>query len=276
MKNTVVLYHNDCFDGFAGAWAAWKRFGAKATYIGLEHQENPPKGLQGKELYFIDFTYSADAMRVIQKKASRTTILDHHKSHEGATRAADDYRYSLTQSGCMLSWNYFHPKKKPPFLLRIIQDHDLYTHRIANTREYLSYIATQDFEFKTYNILAKDFENTARRKEILKLGKLLRKADQRVIEKTLTNATPVLFEGSRTLAINSPVFYSELANALYSKLGAPFGISWYFEKEKLHVSLRSDGKVDVSKLAMKYGGGGHQGAAGFSLPIKKGFPWKFL
>lgn len=275
-QEIVILYHKDCFDGFAGAWTAWKKFRSKATYVGLEHQEDPPKGLQGKELYFIDFTYSAEVMRSIRKKAIRITILDHHKSHESATRAADDYRYSVTQSGCMLSWHFFHPQKEPPYLLRIIQDHDLFTHRIANTREYISYIAAQDFTFTAYDMLAKNFETAIRRKEILKLGKLLRRADQRVIERTLPNATPVLFEGIRTLAINSPIFYSDLANVLYSKRNAPFGISWYFEKGKLHVSLRSDGRVDVSKLAMKYGGGGHQGAAGFSLSIKNGFPWKFL
>ena len=32
-----------------------------------------------------------------------------------------------------------------------------------------------------------------------------------------------------------------------------------------HVSLRSNGTVDVGKIALSYGGGGHQGAAGFSI-----------
>jgi len=36
------------------------------------------------------------------------------------------------------------------------------------------------------------------------------------------------------------------------------------EKRLFHVSLRSDGSVDVSALAREFGGGGHQQAAGFS------------
>ena len=38
-----------------------------------------------------------------------------------------------------------------------------------------------------------------------------------------------------------------------------------------HVSLRSDGTQDVSKIAFSYGGGGHESAAGFSssLPFKQ-------
>ena len=35
-------------------------------------------------------------------------------------------------------------------------------------------------------------------------------------------------------------------------------------RKRFHVSLRSDGSVDVSGIAMKFGGGGHAGAAGFS------------
>ena len=35
--------------------------------------------------------------------------------------------------------------------------------------------------------------------------------------------------------------------------------------QRFHVSLRSDGSVDVSRIAMTFGGGGHAGAAGFSV-----------
>lgn len=35
--------------------------------------------------------------------------------------------------------------------------------------------------------------------------------------------------------------------------------------KRFHVSLRSDGSVDVSRIAMNFGGGGHASAAGFSI-----------
>jgi phosphoesterase RecJ-like protein len=37
------------------------------------------------------------------------------------------------------------------------------------------------------------------------------------------------------------------------------------EIHKLHVSLRSDGSVDVSMIASQFGGGGHSSAAGFNI-----------
>jgi bifunctional oligoribonuclease and PAP phosphatase NrnA len=37
------------------------------------------------------------------------------------------------------------------------------------------------------------------------------------------------------------------------------------DRKRFHVSLRSDGSVDVSRIASGFGGGGHAGAAGFSV-----------
>ncbi|HEY4504593.1 MAG TPA: DHHA1 domain-containing protein [Candidatus Paceibacterota bacterium] len=41
------------------------------------------------------------------------------------------------------------------------------------------------------------------------------------------------------------------------------------------ISLRGNGTVDLSKLAMKYGGGGHPNAAGFTLSFEANLPFKF-
>jgi phosphoesterase RecJ-like protein len=37
------------------------------------------------------------------------------------------------------------------------------------------------------------------------------------------------------------------------------------QRRPYHVSLRSDGSVDVAAIAAMFGGGGHQSAAGFSI-----------
>lgn len=50
------------------------------------------------------------------------------------------------------------------------------------------------------------------------------------------------------------------------------------DNRKIQVSSRSRSDIDVSKLAKKFGGGGHTKAAGFSLPITTSDlnPWTFL
>ena len=32
-KNSIVIYHKNCFDGYGAAWAAYKKYGNDAIYI---------------------------------------------------------------------------------------------------------------------------------------------------------------------------------------------------------------------------------------------------
>jgi len=90
----------------------------------------------------------------------------------------------------------------------------------------------------------------------------------KVIEDLVSRAKETAFEGYKALIIETPVFHSEVGNALAQKL-PPIGIVWVQKNGKISVSLRSDGTVDVSKLAEKYGGGGHKSASGFVLDTRE-------
>ena len=56
-KPVIVFYHERCSDGFGAAWAAWKKFGARAAYVPITHNEGIPEDLRGKEIYFVDIVY---------------------------------------------------------------------------------------------------------------------------------------------------------------------------------------------------------------------------
>ena len=71
------------------------------------------------------------------------------------------------------------------------------------------------------------------------------------------------------------MFVSEIGSELVKKL-PPIGIIWSQRKDKIVVSLRSNGKVDVSKLAKKFGGGGHKASAAFRLDLNQKLPWKII
>ena len=63
----------------------------------------------------------------------------------------------------------------------------------------------------------------------------------------------------------------QLAGMSPSKIGAV----WFETGDgQISVSLRSVGNADVSKIAARYGGGGHKHAAGFRAPSLKRMPWK--
>lgn len=276
MKKPLILYHARCLDGFSGAWAAWKKFGSRAEYRGLEHQEPPPKDLTGGTLYFIDFSYPYDLMKRIVEKSERTVILDHHISQEKAIALAHEKRYSLTHSGCVLAWEYFHPHKKLPHFLEAIQDNDLHRFARASTKEIIAYVAGFPFDFKQWSAFVRSCETAASRKKLIAQGKLLLQYKNQLIAKLLATAEKVTFAGKVTYAINTPLFYSDTANELVRARNLPFGIAWFYKNGKFHISLRANNtsRIDVSKIALRYGGGGHKKAAGFTVVATQGFPWK--
>ncbi|OGZ31760.1 MAG: hypothetical protein A3H02_01700 [Candidatus Niyogibacteria bacterium RIFCSPLOWO2_12_FULL_41_13] len=275
MKSIVVLYHKDCLDGFSAAWAAYKKFNGKAKYIGVEHRSIPPK-LENKEIYFVDFCYKEPEMKKLLEKNQKVVVIDHHQSQKSLIKKLiSEHSYDLNHSGAVLTWKYFHPGKPVPKLLLYIEDNDLWKFKLGKTREIISVLALYDFNFSVWNKLEKDLENAKKRQKYIGDGKLLLKYQAKIIADIAKKAYRVVFKKHRSLAVNSSssLLHSELGNALVKK-GYPIGIVWYQIKNRIKVSLRSDGKTDVAKLAEKYGGGGHKAAAGFSFKVGKKFPWK--
>lgn len=273
-KKIVIIYHGNCTDGFGGAWAAWRKFGNRAEYIGAAHNEPPPRGLKNKGIYLIDFGYPETIIKKLLKDNVRVTAIDHHISRKGSTQMTHNYLYALNNSGAVLAWKYFHSKEKIPLMLRYIEDFDLWKFKIPYTRKVLAYLDLFDFNFRIWDRLTSDLEDIKKRKKIIEAGGIILKHVEKIVERLAANNFELVkFAGFKTLAVNSANFESELGYALVKKM-PPLGIVWRRKKGRITVSLRSNGKIDVSKIAQKYGGGGHKEAAGFTFKTKLNFPWK--
>lgn len=271
-KKPVVIYHGDCSDGFGGAYAAWKKFGKKAEYFGLKHGWSLPQEYSGREIYFIDIVPSEPVFKQLLKN-NRVIALDHHISAQKLVRMANDYRYAINNSGSVVAWKYFHPDKPAPRLLKHIEDTDLWKFKLKNTREIFARLQFVDYDFKKWDKFAKALENPKSRRSAIEKGELILEYERRIVRRLVDNAELVKFEGYKTYAVNSPILESEIGAALVKKL-SPIAIIWRQKNGKKVFSLRSNGKVDVSKLAKRYGGGGHKASAGFNIPASKPLPWK--
>lgn len=280
MKKIVVLYHANCPDGFGAAWAAWKKFGGKAEYIGIrpDQGKNQLSGLllKDRDIYFLDVSASGEVLRGLVKQNKSVTVIDHHLSNRDVVQHASRFLFDLHHSGAVLAWQYFFPHKTVPWLLRYLQEMDLWKFRLPNTMEIITWLGLFPFEFKAWDTLVKSVEKTVFRKRVIAEGKLLLKYEDRLITRILKYAQEVQFRGYRARAVNSPQFQSQIGHLLIDKKH-PVGIVWSVASDGIKFSLRSNGKVDVSRLAKQFpGGGGHKRAAGFSLPLNKKFPWKVL
>jgi len=274
-KDIVILYHGDCPDGFGGAWAAHKKFGSKAEYIPVHHQMPPPQGLTGKEIYLIDFAYPEDVMGELLKNNQRVTAIDHHVSAEKSVKLTQDYIYDIRHSGSVLAWKYFHSDKPVPMLLSYVEDRDLWKFNVEGTREIGMYVDTFNFDFEQWDKLSEDLDSKTARKECFTKGAIMLRYEEKVIQKIIDNGARLVdFEGYETHVVNANGFFASQMGEALIKRKPPIAIIWSETKRRVSVSLRSDGSVDVSKIAAKFGGGGHKESSGFRLSDTKNFPWK--
>ena len=275
IKDIVILYHGECGDGFGAAWAAWKKFGDKAIYIPVSHGGVYPDNFSDKEIYTLDLTLPKEITEKLLKINKRLTSIDHHISAEEITKMTQDYSFDNNHSGSVLTWKYFHPEKPIPKLLLFIEDIDIWKFKYPETGNFISALNLYDFSFELFNKVALEIEDPAKLKEYLLKGEVISRYDKKITDELAQTAILVEFEGYKVYAVNAPDFIkSELGYKLYQSF--PFAIIWRQKKDIVFVSLRSNGKINVSEIAKKYGGGGHKGAASFSFPAGHSFPWKFI
>jgi len=276
-KDILIIYHGECPDGFSAAWVAWKKFGDNADYISAHFQESLPDGLVDKEIYILDFSFPKDLMAEIVKNNKKVIVIDHHKSAEESVKMAHEYIYEMNRSGAILAWQYFYPDLTVPWLLRYIGDRDIWKLELPDTFTMGLMLDTFDKNFETWSRLAEELEDESTRKQYIEQGKLIQKYESKVIEDiSKLNKEIVEFEGYETYAVNAPHFFASQIGHTLRKEKPPIAIIWQWSKGNINVSLRSDGSVDVSEIAKKYGGGGHKAAAGFELKKSLDFPWKSL
>lgn len=275
-QKIVVIYHGKCPDGFGGAWAAWKKFGAKAAYFAARDRSAPPVPLKNKVVYIIDYTYDAPIIKKLIRDNIRVTAIDHHVSQKEATMLTEKYSYDVKRSGAPLAWEYFHPGKKVPMLLRYVEDRDIWKWKVPHAREMLMLIDLAPYDFKAWSRLARDIDDPRTHTTYLKKGALLELQYRSLYEKLLPNAELVKFAGHTIYALNCPYYFADdLGHELAVKTRS-FALLWNESGGRIRCSLRSAGKIDVAKIAKKYGGGGHKQSSGFSFLAGKKTPWKLL
>ncbi len=273
MKNIVVLYHNSCHDGFGAAWSAWKKFGSKAEYIGVNHQDPPPAGLKGKTVYLLDFSYPIPETKKLLKEVQELICIDHHESVAASTKMANRFVFDIKHSGSVLAWRFFHKTAVPKRLL-YIEDLDLWKKKLPHTEEARAALNTCPYDFKIWDKEIAAFEKVSSRQKVFEKGGNILQFQNQAIEKILKNAEMVRFCGYITMAANTSLFTDEVGSRIATKITPPIAIVWSMRSGRLVVSLRSNGSVDVSELAARFHGGGHIQASAFVLPHFKQFPWK--
>jgi oligoribonuclease NrnB/cAMP/cGMP phosphodiesterase (DHH superfamily) len=169
---TIVLYHDNCADGFGAAYAAHEKLGDDSVEyqpIQYKHWEYDAKSktllidsfigtkiplhLRDVDLHILDFSLSREVTQDLMTCVNSLTWLDHHNTAfewwlgdlAPNYATANGFRYlnsegdvyielDSTQSGARLAWNYYHENKVLPTLLRYLDDHDRWKFQLEYTK----------------------------------------------------------------------------------------------------------------------------------------------
>jgi uncharacterized protein len=260
--DTIVIYHGNCDDGFGSAIAAYKALGDQVEYIPAEHGSLPPD-VTGKKVYILDFSYKKDVMLSIASAASEVILLDHHVTaqndlEELFASGLIQGKFDMTQSGAVMSWQYFHSAPLPQLFLHI-QDRDLWQFKLPYTQEITAALQNYPQTFENWLPFLEDLQ------PLIDQGKPIQQFFKRQIEALLNRCYRATIAGFDVPIVNAPsMFASDLGDIMTQ--GEPFAAIFHFNHKGTSFSLRSTDKGEnVSAIAELFGGGGHRNAAGFKL-----------
>lgn len=278
---TIVIYHRADFDGLFCREIA-RKFLNEAELIGWDYGDPEPIVAPEDALYILDLSVPGLMAH------PNLTWIDHHKSAmEKYPDTIAGYRIDGV-AACRLAWQYFSyvpPRAtkqdfidravSEPLAVRLAGEYDIWDKRDPNAELFQHGLRSRELGENMWELLLsgptpeQDGKHGAAElvvAALLDAGESIQYVKTRENESIITGSGFTLeFEGLKFLACNAARYNSQLFTAgLKPEHEGCFGFNW--DGKQWRVSLYGvPGKpeVDLSKIAVKHGGGGHKQACGF-------------
>ncbi|BEU96190.1 phosphoesterase [Acidovorax sp. DW039] len=272
----LVLYHGRrCPDGFGAALAAWLYYGDRAEYVGLDHGDvqsvDDLPALDGRAVYILDFSFSADILTAMDERAAKLVMLDHHKSAAekltGFACRCGVVHFDMNKSGARLAWEFFHPNEPVPALLQYVEDRDIWKWEFPQSAAFLSALDMEGQDFARWAEIARFGADQL--DAFTERGRAMDEKFRKMANDIAEGAQPLVFNGIAGLMVNAPgMFHSLVGDILSAKTGT-FALMWSASDKGVKAGLRSQRNFDCIALAESMGGGGHAQACGFRMPVSR-------
>lgn len=305
MTKPLVIYHDNCADGFGAAFAAWLKLGNEADYLPWQYSGNETEeqcwerlctatlsNSWNRDIYILDFSFKLGLMKKLFEVSNKVVWLDHHKTAFemwcGGYEKGDRFElgpllngdYILlddNKSGAMLAWEYFHPDTEVPLLIKHIDDYDRWQFKMAWTKEFNKTLwSYAPWNFEQWEALLAEYG------QLCTEGAAILRAHEQNVQAIVRDASrkcDISFNwiaGPESIGLSAncpPHLASDVGHELANQSGT-YGLLWHINKDgKCLCSLRSNGDYDVSAIAKAFGGGGHMNAAGFETDIHTLMEW---
>lgn len=266
-------YHNDADGRCAGAivnrFYTLRKMCVPSSYVEVDYKDDIDVGQieKDEEVVVVDFSLKPRVMNGILQITRHIIWIDHHRT---AFEYEKDYNRSIAGvrdnnfSGCELAWNHFFHNEIMPACVALIGDRDKWAWKLGNTAAfnqglYLYPHHPTDSVWK--HLLDETSDDHFMTKQIIGEGEVcLRYRDSFCKDYADSYGFETKFEGYKAFALGIYMFGSEAFGRRFEKY--PMCLSFAYLGNKWVVGLYSEA-IDVSRIAKRYGGGGHKGAAGF-------------
>lgn len=277
------VYHGSDLDGHCSGAIVKHRYPEAILYPASYGSPFPWSLIEGEDkVFMIDFSLPPEEM-IRLNRACDLVWIDHHRIMIEAVEESGEKIAGTRETGkagCELAWEYIFPEKPIPTFVRLLGRYDVWDH--SNPEKWEKEILP--FQYGVRSLNTDPIENPSwweealsrpdilETEEIINSGRAilgyLKQSDRRYMR---GYAYETVFEGHRALAVNAGGTSSLFFESVYDPKRHDLMLAYCCIRGRIWgVSLYSE-KVDVAKIAMKYGGAGHPGAAGFScekLPFK--------
>lgn len=263
-ERVLCFFHANCVDGAASGAVIKKKYPNAKCYP-MNHGDRLRARPKGKNLYIVDFSFPTHLMKRFQEEAKSVHWYDHHVTSEPIRDQLGWGEIDLEECGATLSWRQEFPGEKLPRILEYVRDKDLYQWKLPHSREISMFLRQVEGITNPLNPYWQELLKGVDEKtweDMIAQGAQGLKHQEMTLKQGLKNAFELEFQGHRTLAVNWSLEASDMGEYIYKDLGYDIALMFYYTGRVWNFSLRSE-KVDVSKIALKYGGGGHPGASGF-------------
>lgn len=293
MKPPLVVYHDNCPDGFGSAWWLGKWIGDHEKFGASYKAGEALPDFTDRSVYIVDFCYPTDVLNQIIEQANSLLILDHHKTAFDYTNGVyglwchnsvetfflngpqDDKFHAvldMDHSGVGLVAEYVEAcfGEEPPEFFWHLEDRDLWNFQNHPTPE-RSYLTPLVFAAVTSSPYAEEAWNLMWEMEFSELvaaGAGIERYRQKLISEISDTAYLANMFGHEVWCVSAPYAVgSDVAGILCRRdPDRPFAAYYVDYGDRLKYGLRSlEEGADVASLAQTVGGGGHKHASGFEV-----------
>ena len=223
------------------------------------------KDVEGKIVYVGDFSFKKEQLEILMDITVMIIIVDHHLgAFRLDTADYDNVHIDMGYSGAMLAWKFFYADQKPPYIISLIEDRDLWNWFHGDkTKACNIAIKRNKLEFLKEYITDDDYKAfTTLNQVLVPYIKEVEQLEESYIKMAKT-AKPYIIAGIQFHGLNIRSGISEICSHISRIFDTPSFAYWEGEDGLMQFSFRdATGKVDVAAIARMFSGNGHKAAAG--------------